>query len=300
MNNPDKFLQIQRKIIDGLEAADGKKLTWTEWQRKPDEDCGGGKSAALYDGNIFESCGVNFSEVYGKMPCHFANLLLKQYANGQPEAVSTTELSKDEDFHATGVSLVIHPLNPHVPTVHFNVRAIRLGELSWFGGGMDLTPHLLYEEDAQNFHATIKATCDQFDTNYYPKFKAWCDEYFYLKHRKESRGIGGLFFDYLKSSDATESFTFAIANTFLECYLPIVEQRRNTDWTDPEREWQLYRRGRYVEFNLLYDRGTKFGLETDGRVESILMSLPPLARWKSGDIEPPTQRAQELLKWLRR
>jgi coproporphyrinogen III oxidase len=206
------------------------------------------------------------------------------------------------EFFATGISLVIHPCNPMVPTVHMNLRYFEMDDgASWFGGGTDLTPYYLYEEDAQHFHRVLKTACDKHSTEYYPRFKKWCDEYFFIKHRNELRGIGGIFFDYLKgSNDSLFSFVNDVGAAFLPSYIPLVERRMDEPYTEEHRNWQLLRRGRYVEFNLVYDRGTLFGLETGGRIESILMSLPPFVSWKY-DHRPKTGSAEaELTAVLRK
>jgi len=203
-------------------------------------------------------------------------------------------------FYATGVSLVIHPRNPYVPTVHANFRYFEKGDAWWFGGGADLTPYYLFEEDARHFHATLKAACDRHGAAHYAAFKAACDDYFVIAHRRERRGVGGIFFDYL-GGDAEARFAMVadLGKAFLPAYLPIVERRGNTPYGERERAWQLLRRGRYVEFNLVYDRGTLFGLRTDGRIESILMSLPPLARWESLPDPDPASAEAKLLEVLR-
>ena len=268
---------------------------------------GGGRSRVLREGHVFEQGGVNFSEVRG---AHLPASILAQ----RPEA-------EDQGFYATGTSMVLHPRNPYIPTVHLNYRYFEAGSIWWFGGGADLTPYYPFAEDAIHFHTTLKQACDRHNDNYYAVFKRWCDEYFYLKHRQETRGIGGLFFDY---QDGQPSYLYrgqnkegaaanysrqlgAIAprtwedifafvcdcgNAFLPAYLPIVERRRSLTYEQHQRNFQLYRRGRYVEFNLVYDRGTTFGLQTNGRTESILMSLPPLVRWEYGFTpEPNTPEA---------
>jgi len=219
----------------------------------------------LEEGKVFEKAGVNFSSVQGNLPEQFA---------------SRIPLGSGTSFFATGVSLVFHPRNPMVPAVHANFRYLEKGDAQWFGGGADLTPYYPYAEDATHFHRTIKKACDRHDPEFYPRFKKWCDEYFFLKHRGEMRGIGGIFFDYVEG-DRDKNFAFVqeVGNAFLDAYLPIAKRRMNESYSEHERRYQLYRRGRYVEFNLLYDRGTIFGLETRGRTESILMSLPPVVRW---------------------
>jgi coproporphyrinogen III oxidase len=252
--------KLQDAITTRLEELDGRfrEDLWTR------PGGGGGCTRVLAGGELFEKAGVNYSEVYGELSEEFGVKL-----PGEGRA-----------FYATGVSLVLHPRSPRVPTVHANFRYIEKGDLWWFGGGSDLTPCRLYEEDARHFHRVWKDVCDRHDPSYYARFKKWCDEYFYLPHRGETRGIGGIFFDDL-TGDAARLFRFwkDAGSAFLEAYIPLVEKRRSETFSQEEREHQLLRRGRYVEFNLLYDRGTVFGLKTSGRVESILMSLPPLVRW---------------------
>ncbi|MGI0481265.1 oxygen-dependent coproporphyrinogen oxidase [Geminocystis sp. CENA526] len=284
---------LQDNICQGLEAIDGKaKFHEDNWQR---EEGGGGRTRVIRDGGVFEQGGVNFSEVWG-------DTLPPSILVQRPEAAG-------HGFYATGTSMVLHPKNPYVPTVHLNYRYFEAGPVWWFGGGADLTPYYGFEEDAIHFHKTLKQACDKHHPEYYPAFKRWCDEYFYLKHRQEARGIGGIFFDYLDdrgilyggsdhnglahqysekvgrvSHSWEDLFNFAqsCGNAFLPSYIPIVERRNSMEYSDRERQFQLYRRGRYVEFNLVYDRGTIFGLQTNGRTESILMSLPPLTRWEYG------------------
>ena len=301
-----QFMQgIQDEICAGLEQLDGKgKFREDSWQR---EEGGGGRSRVMTDGNIFEQGGVNFSEVWGK---NLPPSILKQ----RPEA-------EGHSFYATGTSMVLHPKNPYIPTVHLNYRYFEAGPVWWFGGGADLTPYYPFAEDARHFHQTFKQACDNHHPEYYPVFKRWCDEYFYLKHRQETRGIGGLFFDYQdgtaplyrgphsdkeaaiyssnlppqenRSWEDIFAFVTECGKTFLPAYVPIAQKRQNTEYGDRERNFQLYRRGRYVEFNLVYDRGTIFGLQTNGRTESILMSLPPLVRWEYNyKPEPNTPEAQ--------
>lgn len=257
------FAELQDNICKGLEQCDGKaKFHQDNWQR---EGGGGGRTRVMTDGAIFEKAGVNFSTVYGEMP---ENLSKKLGVEGDPR------------FFATGTSLVLHPHNPMIPTTHANFRYLEKGDTAWFGGGADLTPFYPYREDIVHFHQTLKGACDKHDASYYPKYKKWCDEYFTIRHRDEMRGVGGIFFDYLKENlETTFKFVQDAGNAFLPSYLPIVEKRRNESFGEKERHFQLIRRGRYVEFNLVYDRGTVFGLETKGRIESILMSLPNLARW---------------------
>ncbi|MEP0355513.1 oxygen-dependent coproporphyrinogen oxidase [Paraglaciecola sp.] len=265
------LLKLQDNICQTLELADGKgSFTEDSWER---ELGGGGRTRVLTNGHVIEQGGVNFSHVFG----------------GELPASATAarpELS-GRSFQAMGVSLVIHPHNPYVPTTHANVRffiAEKEGEepVWWFGGGFDLTPFYPYLEDVQHWHEVANKLCLPYGEDVYPKYKKWCDDYFYLKHRDETRGVGGLFFDDLNSLGFDKSFKFmqAVGNGFLDAYVPIVEKRKDEVFTPKERAFQLYRRGRYVEFNLVYDRGTLFGLQTGGRTESILMSMPPLARWE--------------------
>jgi coproporphyrinogen III oxidase len=256
------FKGLQDRICAGLEELDGTKFQEDLWTR---EGGGGGRTRVMEEGRVFEKAGVNFSAVAGNLPEEFASKI--------PRGNGTA-------FFATGVSLVLHPRSPMVPTVHANFRYLEKGDASWFGGGTDLTPYYPYSEDAVHFHQTLKTVCDRHDPEHYSRFKKWCDEYFFLKHRGETRGVGGLFFDYIEG-DTEKNFSFVseLGDAFLPAYLPVARRRIGETYTDRERQYQLYRRGRYVEFNLLYDRGTIFGLETRGRTESILMSLPPLVRW---------------------
>jgi coproporphyrinogen III oxidase len=270
------FLELQEKICSVLEREDGEaRFSRDRWTRA---DGGGGLTRVLVEGAVFEKAGVNTSAVYGKLRPDFAAQL-----PGPKEDLS---------FFATGVSLVLHPRNPYVPTVHANFRCLSRGDardgVRWFGGGIDLTPYYPEREDVVHFHRTLKTACDRHDPAHYPRFKKWCDDYFFLPHRGETRGVGGIFFDQL-NGDAERDFAFVcdVGEAFLPAYLPIVKRRRETLFGDRERRFQLHRRGRYVEFNLLYDRGTLFGLKTDGRVESILMSLPPLVRWDYDPAFPP-------------
>ena len=277
MSQPDinavrEYLQrLQDIICNGLELADGQgKFVEDAWQR---DAGGGGRTRLLTDGAVIEQGGVNFSEVFGD------NLPASATA-ARPELAG-------RNFTALGVSLVIHPHNPYVPTSHANVRffiAEKDGEapIWWFGGGYDLTPYYGFEEDAKHWHQTAFNACQPFGDNVYPDYKQWCDEYFFLKHRDEARGVGGLFFDDLNKWGFDRCFAFmqAVGDSYLDAYLPIVKRRMTTEYDQRERDFQLYRRGRYVEFNLVYDRGTLFGLQSGGRTESILMSLPPLVKWR--------------------
>ena len=279
------LLDLQGSICAALEAEDGDTSFFRdEWAR---EAGGGGHSHVLSGGAVFEKAGVNFSHVTGD--------------NLPPTAsVSRPDLS-GRSFQAMGVSAVIHPLNPYVPTSHANIRffvAEKAGEppVWWFGGGYDLTPYYGVKEDCIHWHKTAQQACAQFGDDIYPRYKKWCDEYFFLKHRNEPRGIGGLFFDDLNEWGFDKCFKFmqSVGDSYILAYMPIVSRRRNTSFGDRERQFQLYRRGRYVEFNLVYDRGTLFGLQSDGRTESILMSLPPLVRWEY-DFKPASGSPEEEL-----
>lgn len=281
MSQPDKnqvktYLQaLQQTICCALEEADGQETFFEDgWRREPGDHLGGGGiSAVLQQGEVFEQAGVNFSHVTGSE-------LPGSATAHRPELAGRA-------FEAMGLSLVIHPRNPYVPTSHANVRffiAEKAGEAPvwWFGGGFDLTPYYGFDEDCVHWHKTARAACEPFGETVYPRYKAWCDEYFFLKHRQEPRGIGGLFFDDLNEGGFDHCFEFmqSVGDSYLTAYLPIVQRRKETAYGEREREFQLYRRGRYVEFNLVYDRGTLFGLQSGGRTESILMSLPPLVRWQ--------------------
>lgn len=279
------YLQgLQNRIVEALELVDGKNFMHVSWQRP---EGGGGASCVLEEGNVLERGGVNFSHVMGdKLP--------PSASAGRPELAGRS-------FEATGLSLVLHPRNPFAPTVHMNVRFFRAynknsgaaakhdADVWWFGGGMDLTPYYGFEEDAVHFHRTCRDALAAFDDSLYPRFKKWCDEYFYLKHRKEPRGVGGVFFDDFNELGFEQSFVVmrAVGDAFLNAYLPILQRRKDTPYTERERDFQVYRRGRYVEFNLVYDRGTLFGLQSNGRTESILMSLPPIVKWRY-DWKPAT------------
>lgn len=272
----DFFSALQDRICRAIEETDGAaRFREDLWQR---EGGGGGRTRVMEEGAVFEKAGVNFSSVHGELPEAFA---------------ARIERGSGRAFFATGVSLVLHPRSPHVPTVHANFRYLERGDTGWFGGGADLTPYYPVRSDVIHFHRTLKEACDRHDAGYYPRFKEWCDQYFFIKHRGEMRGVGGIFFDYLEG-DLEALFTFVkdVGEAFLPAYLPIVEARKGQSYSEREREFQLIRRGRYAEFNLVYDRGTIFGLETRGRTESILMSLPPLARWIY-DYHPQPGSAEE-------
>jgi coproporphyrinogen III oxidase len=271
------FARLQDEIVSALEKVTGASFHEDHWQR---EGGGGGRSRVLMDGGIFEKAGVNFSEVFGEVS--------EEMARQMP--------GEERSFTATGVSLVLHPRSPMIPTVHANFRFLTRGRRQWFGGGADLTPYYPYREDVIHFHRVWQQTCARHaPVADYPRFKRWCDDYFFLPHRGEPRGVGGIFFDYLED-DLEQVFAFiqSCGPAFLEAYLPIVERRRHEPHTDEQRRFQEFRRGRYVEFNLLYDRGTVFGLKTGGRIESILMSLPPQARWLYDYHPAPGSREAEL------
>lgn len=279
------YLQnLQSRIVESLELVDGKNFLHDSWNRP---EGGGGTSCLLEEGNVFERAGVGFSHVLG-------NKLPPAATIAHPEAAGRS-------WEAMGVSLVLHPRNPYVPTVHMNIRffvAEKEGEapIWWFGGGMDLTPYYGFEDDCTHFHRTNKSALDAFSSSYYPQFKKHCDEYFYLKHRKEPRGIGGIFFDDFNELGFERSFELqrAVGDSFLQAYLPIVQRRKELAYTENERDFQAYRRGRYVEFNLVYDRGTLFGLQSNGRTESILMSMPPIVKWRY-DWKPDTNSPEAKL-----
>lgn len=265
----DFLLQLQSLIVERMEQVDGSSFLRDSWQRN---EGGGGLSCVLENGGVLERGGVNFSHVYG--------------ARLPPSASAAHPEVTGRGFEAMGVSLVFHPRNPYAPTVHFNLRFFMATQAGaepvwWFGGGMDLTPYYGFEEDAVHFHRMCRNALDPFDRDYYPRFKAWCDEYFFLKHRNEPRGIGGIFFDDFTGSgfDGSLQMMQSIGAHFLSAYVPILERRKDTPYAEREREFQAFRRGRYVEFNLVQDRGTLFGLQSQGRTESILMSMPPNARW---------------------
>lgn len=275
MNNPGKeeiteWLQsLQDRICRGLEEFDGVgKFHEDKWERPGG---GGGRSRVITDGKVIAKGGVNFSAVHGETP----------------EALSSFLGRKDStEFFATGVSIVLHSVNPWVPIIHMNVRYFEVDDDTWwFGGGIDLTPHYIIPSVAAEFHKKLKAACDRFDPDYYPEFKKWADDYFYIPHRHETRGVGGVFFDRLgpsgkKTKQELFDFLKAVGETFLSAYIDAAKEGMNKEYSEKELSWQRIRRGRYVEFNLVYDRGTRFGLETSGRIESILMSLPPLAEWQ--------------------
>lgn len=285
------LLSLQNNIYDALRRIDPDIQSHEdEWQR---EQGGGGNSRILTQGQLFEQAGINFSHVFGEQ--------LPTSATAQRPELS------GRNFQALGVSLVVHPRNPYVPTTHLNVRffiAEKAAEspVWWFGGGFDLTPYYGFEEDARHWHRTARQICDKYGDDIYPRYKKWCDDYFFLKHRDEQRGIGGLFFDDLNDWEFEQCFAFMrdIGDNFLNAYMPIVERRKDHHYGERQRQFQLYRRGRYVEFNLLYDRGTLFGLQSGGRTESILMSLPPAVRWQyDWQPQPGTPEAELYDKYLK-
>ena len=288
----DYIQELQDQICSALETADGQaKFQEDLWDRKGG---GGGRTRVIENGAVFEKGGVNISAVHGELPDS-----MKAYFN-----------VKEGSFFACGLSLVIHPKNPMVPTVHANWRYFELykddGSLAdaWFGGGQDLTPYYLFEEDAIHFHKVCKTACDKHHPSFYPKYKEACDRYFWNAHRDEARGVGGLFFDYLKETDEQGleqwyEFVTEVGDSFINAYVPIVEKRKNLEYTDQQRDWQEIRRGRYVEFNLVHDKGTLFGLRTNGRIESILMSLPPHVQWQYNHSPEAGSEEDKLLQTLK-
>jgi len=290
--------ELQQRIVGELEGLDGQRFAQSNWEKAPGESLrGSGTTCILEDGALFERAGIGFSQVSG-------DRLPPSASAAHPEVAGC-------GFDALGVSLVLHPQNPYVPTVHMNVRFFRAHAPEerpgssgawWFGGGMDLTPYYGFEEDARHFHGCCRDALATFGADYYARFKRWCDEYFFLKHRAEPRGIGGIFFDDFNELGAERSFALlrSVGDHFLPAYVPIVERRRTLAYGEREREFQALRRGRYVEFNLVYDRGTLFGLQSGGRAESILMSMPPSVRWRYEWTPPPgTEEARLLSDFLR-
>lgn len=289
------ILRMQGEVCRALQEIEGdNNFTVERWQRS---EGGGGISCVLQDGAVFEKAGVNVSVVYGMLPSGAA-----QQMRARGKKLKEGKLP----FFAAGISSVIHPKNPNVPTVHFNYRYFEVEESDgntqwWFGGGTDLTPSYLDTQDVEHFHRTLKAACDKHHPEYYKRFKAWCDDYFFIKHRGESRGVGGIFFDDLEGDqNTTFKFVRGCAESVLPSYIPIVKKHRDDGYSYADRQWQLLRRGRYVEFNLVYDRGTKFGLLTPGaRIESILMSLPLYAKWEYSHKPEPNSREEKLLDVLK-
>ena len=282
----DKYQELQRAICLSLENEDGvARFKEDRWERP---EGGGGISRIIEDGKLIEKGGVNFSSVYGATPDKIK----------QSFGYDATE------FYATGLSIVLHPNNPFVPIIHMNIRYFEMNDGNWwFGGGIDLTPHYIDRSDASFFHSSLKEVCDQHHESFYIRFKKWADDYFFIKHRKETRGIGGIFFDRLNrdgGKDALFNFSLDVGKSFIPMYTKISRKNKAVPFTEKERKWQLIRRGRYAEFNLVLDRGTKFGLETNGRIESILMSLPPLASWKYNHSPEKNSPEHETIKLLRK
>lgn len=293
MNNPSKdqiaewFKQLQNNICESLETLDGEShFIEDQWER---EEGGGGRSRVLKNGNLIEKGGVNFSAVSGATPTKILEAL-KLPAS---------------DFFATGVSIVLHPKNPWVPIIHMNIRYFEMSNgVFWFGGGIDLTPHTIIKSKATEFHQILKEACDKHSKEYYPEFKKWADDYFYVPHRNETRGVGGIFFDRLEqNSQFTKekrwNFVKEIGETFVPLYTNAVKELRDKEWKEEDKDWQKIRRGRYVEFNLVHDKGTKFGLDTNGRTESILMSLPPEVNWEYNH-QPKTEAQEQTLQMLKK
>lgn len=289
------YKEIQDEICAALEACDGKGIFEEElWER---EGGGGGRTRIIQNGNIFEKGGVNFSAVHGQLP----------------HSVKKALNVEQDDFFATGISIVIHPNHPLVPIIHMNIRYFEMPSsfnnstppVRWFGGGIDLTPHYVVEDDARFFHQQLKTVCDQFNADFYERFKTWADNYFYIKHRDETRGIGGIFYDRLTATEdisleAVFEFSKALGRSFIPTYNELVNRNRDKEFTADEQQWQYQRRSRYTEFNLVYDAGTKFGLETNGRIESILMSLPPTAKWIYNYQAQPGSEEEKTLSLLKK
>jgi coproporphyrinogen III oxidase len=289
------YKQIQDEICAALETTDGRSTFEEElWER---EGGGGGRTRIIQNGNIFEKGGVNFSAVHGQLP----------------HTVKKALNVEQDDFFATGISIVIHPNHPLVPIIHMNIRYFEMpssfnndtSPVCWFGGGIDLTPHYVVEDDARYFHQQLKQVCDQFNQDFYERFKTWADNYFYIKHRDETRGIGGIFYDRLTATDEITwetvfEFSKALGRSFIPIYTELVNRSRDKQFTDNQQRWQYQRRSRYTEFNLVYDAGTKFGLETNGRIESILMSLPPTAKWVYNYHAQPGSEEEKTLSLLKK
>ncbi len=289
----EQYQQIQNEICAGLELADGKgKFQEEIWNR---DGGGGGRTRIIQNGNVLEKAGVNFSAVHGKLP----------------DSIKKAFGVSEDDFFATGISIVIHPNNPWIPIIHMNIRYFEMlgetgNEMRWFGGGIDLTPHFVIEDDSRFFHRSLKHTCDKFHSDFYSKFKNWADDYFFIKHRQETRGIGGIFYDRLNPqstglewSDIFE-FSKAVGRTFLPVYVELISRNKDKLVKEEEKIWQYQRRSRYAEFNLVYDAGTKFGLDTNGRIESILMSLPPQANWVYNFNAKPGSEEEKTLGLLKK
>lgn len=289
----EQYQQIQNEICAGLELVDGEgKFQEEIWNR---DGGGGGRTRIIQNGSVLEKAGVNFSAVHGKLP----------------DSIKIAFGVSEDDFFATGVSIVIHPNSPWIPIIHMNIRYFEMlgetgKEMRWFGGGIDLTPHFVIEEDARFFHRSLKHTCDKFHSDFYSKFKNWADDYFFIKHRQETRGIGGIFYDRLNPqstglewSDIFE-FSKAVGRTFLPVYVELISRNKDKLVKEEEKLWQYQRRSRYAEFNLVYDAGTKFGLDTNGRIESILMSLPPQANWVYNFNAKPGSEEEKTLGLLKK
>ena len=283
------YQTIQDEICHALEQCDGKgKFEEEVWER---DGGGGGRTRILQNGNIIERGGVNFSAVHGNLP----------------EVMKKALKVEQDEFFATGVSIVIHPNHPLVPIIHMNIRYFEMpgSEIRWFGGGIDLTPHYIFDEDAKFFHNYLKTTCDKFHPDFYLRFKTWADDYFFIKHRNETRGIGGIFYDKLAADEKLNweqvfEFSKAVGRSFAPIYTELVNRNRNREFTEMQQQWQYQRRSRYAEFNLVYDAGTKFGLETNGRIESILMSLPPTAKWVYNFQPQPGSEEEKTLSLLKK
>ncbi|KAJ1663042.1 Coproporphyrinogen-III oxidase [Coemansia sp. RSA 1646] len=301
-------LDLQDRLVTALESLDpSSKFVRDRWDR--DDGKGYGISCVMQDGSVFEKAGVNVSVIHGTL----TQGQLKSMRDRNPQTASKLSASEEYDFRVAGISVVVHPRNPHAPTAHKNYRRFEVYRknadplkdspvLAWFGGGADLTPAYLYDDDVRHFHGTLKRACDVHDPAYYPRFKEWCDRYFTNKHRNETRGVGGIFFDDLedKAPEALFRFVYDAGNAFIKAYVPLVARRMRTPYTQEQRNWQLIRRGHYAEFNLVYDRGTKFGLMTPGaRIESILMSLPLTARWEYMNMPVPGSPEDRLLQCVR-
>jgi coproporphyrinogen III oxidase len=288
------FMSLQDKICESLEQADGGgQFKEDPWERPG----GGGGRTRVFKGAVIEKGGVNFSAVHGALPDNIGKAL---------------KLDTGSNFFASGVSIVLHPFNPHVPIIHMNVRYFEIENPDtqevitwWFGGGIDLTPHYVIPKEATYFHEQLKMVCDRSHESFYPKFKKWADDYFYLKHRDETRGVGGIFFDRLNESSGLSKvslfeFVQNVGESFAPVYTKFMQEKKDYSYSDQEKEWQLHRRGRYVEFNLVWDRGTKFGLDTNGRTESILMSMPPTAQWTYDYPVVEGSEESNTLAWLRK
>ncbi len=283
------YQKIQDEICNSLESADGLSSFEEEiWRR---EGGGGGRTRIIRNGNIIEKGGVNFSAVHGKLP----------------EAIKKSFKVDSDDFYAAGVSIVIHPKHPWIPIIHMNIRYFELNnQMRWFGGGIDLTPHYIVKGDAQFFHQSLKDVCDDYSPNFYSEFKNWADRYFYIPHRHETRGIGGIFYDRITpektglSYDELFEFSKSLGRSFAPIYTELINRNKDRSFTEAHKEWQYIRRSRYVEFNLVYDAGTKFGLETNGRIESILMSLPPQANWEYEHIPERGSEEEKTLSFLKK